>query len=123
MTGKKEKILYVQTCGVDRPERLYSPFILGMAAGAMDIEASIFFMINGVTVVKQGEAEKVKVGNFPALKTIMDQAVSAGVKLYVCEQSTQLFGIPKGNFIPEAKIVGAATLNDLALEAGAVISF
>jgi len=123
MPEKKDKVLYVQTSGVDRPERLYSPFILGMAACATDIEASVFFMIGGITVVRKGEAEKVKVGTFPDLKTIMDQAVKAGVKLYVCEQSTQLFGIPRGDFIPEAKIVGAVTLNDLALEAGAVMTF
>lgn len=123
MTGKNESILYVQTSGVDRPERLYSPFILAMAARVMDVEASIFFMIGGVQIVKIGEAEKIRLGGFPDLKSIMDQAVSEGVRLYVCEQSTQLLGIPRGDFIAEAKIVGAATLNDLALEAGAVMNF
>ena len=100
MSRKKDKILYVQTSGTDTPERLYSPFILGMSATAMGVEASVFFMIKGVTVVKNGEAEKVKIGSFPNLKSIIDQAVSAGVKLYVCEQSTQLFGIDRGDFIP-----------------------
>jgi predicted peroxiredoxin len=32
-------------------------------------------------------------------------------------------GIPSGDFIPEAKIAGAGTLNDLALDADAVLSF
>ncbi|MCK4576893.1 DsrE family protein, partial [candidate division WOR-3 bacterium] len=43
--------------------------------------------------------------------------------LYVCEQSTQLLGIDRGDFVPETKIVGAATLNDLALEADAILNF
>ena len=43
--------------------------------------------------------------------------------MYICEQSTQLLGIPRGDFIPEAKIAGAGTLNDLALDADSVISF
>jgi len=73
--------------------------------------------------VKRGEAEKVKIGSFPDLKEVMDQAIAAGVKLFVCEQSTQLLGIPRGEFIPQAKIVGAATLNDLALDADVVLSF
>ncbi len=123
MSKKKDKILYVQTSGVDTPERLYSPFILGMAATAMGVEASVFFMIKGVTAVKNGEAEKVKMGTFPDLKSIIDQAVIAGVKLYVCEQSTQLFGMSRGDFIPEAKIVGAATLTDLSLDANVVMTF
>jgi len=117
------KILYVQTSGLETPERLYAPFILGMTARAMDVEASIFFMIKGVTVVKKGEAEKVKIGSFPSLKEVLDQALKAGVKMYICEQSTQLLGIPRGDFIPEAKIAGAGTLNDLALDADSVLTF
>jgi predicted peroxiredoxin len=117
------KILYVQTSGLDTPERLYAPFILATTARAMDVEADIYFVIKGVTVVKKGEAEKIKLGDFPSLKEVMDQAVAAGVKLHVCEQSCQLFGMPRGDFTPEAQIVGAATLNDLALDADAILNF
>jgi predicted peroxiredoxin len=116
-------ILYVQTSGVDTPERTYAPFILGMTARAMDIEAEIFFMIKGITILKKGEAEKVKLGSFPSLKEVIDQAVKAGVKLYICEQSTQLLGMARGDFISEAKVAGAGTLNDLALDADSVITF
>ena len=117
------KILYIQTSGLDTPERLYAPFILGATARAMDVEASIFFMIKGILPLKKGEAEKVKIGSFPSLKDVIDQALAAGVKMFICEQSTQLLGIPRGDFIPEAKIAGAGTLNDLALDADSVISF
>ena len=122
MTNKK-KILYVQTSGVDTPTRLYSPFILGMTAKAMDIDATIYFLGSGITVVKKGEAEKVKVGNFPTLKEIMDQAAAAGVKFLACEQSTQLLNLDRGDFIEEAKVVGAATLNDLVLDADGTMWF
>ncbi len=120
---KTEKILYIQTSGPDRPERLYSPFILGMAALAMGVEAEVVFMIDGVKVVKKGEAEKIRLEAFPALAEIIGQALDAGVRIYVCEQSTQLLGIPRGDFIEDAKIIGAATLTDLSLEADAVITF
>jgi len=117
------KILYVQTSGTDTPERLYAPFVLGMTAAAMDIEASIFFMIKGITAVRKGEAEKIRLGSFPSLGEVMRQAIDAGVKIYICEQSSQLLGIPKGDFIPEGIIAGGATLNDLALDADAVVTF
>jgi predicted peroxiredoxin len=123
MAGKKKNILYVQTSGVDTPKRLYSPFVLGMTAKAMDIDATIYFLGLGVTVVKKGEAEKVKEGDFPTLKEIMDQAIDAGVQLLVCEQSTQLLNLDRGDFIPEAKVVGAATLNDLVLDANGTMWF
>jgi predicted peroxiredoxin len=117
----KKKILYIQTSGVDTPERTYSPFVLGATAAAMGLDATIYFLIKGVTIVKKGAAEKVKVGQFPTLRQVMDQAIKAGVKLVMCEQSCMLLDIARGEFIPEAKVVGAATLNDLALDADTVI--
>jgi predicted peroxiredoxin len=117
----KKKILYIQTSGVDTPERTYMPFVLAATASAMDMDATIYFVIKGITIVKEGAAEKVKVGQFPTLRQVMDQAIKAGVKFVVCEQSCMLLGVGRGEFIPEAKIVGAATLNDMALDADAVI--
>ncbi|WOF15639.1 sulfur reduction protein DsrE [Methanoplanus sp. FWC-SCC4] len=117
------KILYVQTSGTDTPERLYAPFILATTAVAMDIEADIYFMIKGITVMKKGEAEQIKIGSFPSLKDVIDQAKDAGITFYVCEQSTQLLGLERGDFIEGIKIAGAATLNDLAIEADSVITF
>ena len=119
----KKRILYVQTSGVDTPKRLYSPFVLGMTAEAMDIDATIYFLGLGITVVKKGEADKVREGSFPTVKEIMDQASAAGVKFMVCEQSTQLLNLDRGDFIEEAEIVGAATLNDLVLDADATMWF
>jgi len=121
--SEKKRILYVQTSGVDTPEKTYAPFILATTAVAMGIEATIYFVIKGVTVVKKGEAEKIKLGSFPTLKEVMDQAVKAGVKLLVCEQSCMLLGIPRGDFVNPAEIVGAATLNDLVLDADAALCF
>jgi len=121
--ANKKKILYVQTSGVDTPKRLYSPFVLGMTAKAMDIDATIYFLGLGITVVKKGEAEKVKEGNFPTVKEIMDQAAAAGVEFLVCEQSTQLLNMDRGDFVEGAKIVGAATLNDLVLDADGTMWF
>ncbi len=119
----KKKILYVQTSGVDQPERAYAPFILATTAAIMNVEATVYFLINGITLVKKGEAERIKLGGFPSLSEVMSQALKAGVKLIVCEQSCNLLGIPRGDFVPEANIVGAATLNDLALEADSVLCF
>jgi len=121
MTDKK-KIVYLQTSGIDTPERLYAPFILATTAAAMGQEPIVYFFIKGVTAVKKGEAEKIRIGEFPRLSEVIDQAVQAGVKLMVCEQSCMLLGLDRGDFIESAQVVGAATLNDLVLDADAVIS-
>lgn len=120
---RKTSLLYVQTSGTETPERLYSPFVLAMTARAMDINATIYFLGKGITVVKKGEAERIKVGAFPTLKKVMDQAVAAGVRMMVCDQSTQLFNLKRGDFVEAAQIVGAATLNDLVLESDGTMWF
>ncbi len=116
-------LLYVQTSGIDTPERLYSPFILAQTAKAMGIDATIYFLGTGITVVKKGNAEKIRIGQFPSLKEVMDQTIKAGVKLMVCEQSCQLINLGRGEFVHDAEIVGAATLNDLVLEADGTMWF
>ena len=118
----KKKIVYLQTSGTDTPERLYAPFILATTAAAMGQEPIVYFFIKGITAVKKGEAEKIRIGEFPRLSEVIDQAVGAGVKLMVCEQSCMLLGLDRGDFIEPAQVVGAATLNDIVLDADAVIS-
>lgn len=124
MTEKK-KILYVQTSGPAAPERQYAPLILAQTAIAMDIEPIIFYLGFGLKVLLKGEAEKIKIGAFPALHEVMQQAAGQGVKIMACQQSIQLFGgeINPANLIEGAVIAGAATLNDLALDADAILTF
>jgi predicted peroxiredoxin len=118
-----KKILYVLTSGLDAPHRLYAPFVLAATARAMEIEATIYFVMKGVEVIKKGEAEKIKMGNFPPLSEVINQAIEAGVKLVACDQSTQLIGLERGGYVEECGIVGSATLNDLSLEADAILTF
>jgi len=119
------QILYVQTSGTDTPERLYSPLILAQTARAMGLEATVYFLGLGLKVLVKGEAEKIKIGEFPNLLEVLQQTAAQGVKIMACQQSMQLFGgeIDAKDLIEEAQVAGAATLNDLALDAGAVLAF
>jgi predicted peroxiredoxin len=122
---QKKKILYVQTSGIDNPRRLYSPFILAQTAKAMDIEPTIYFLGQGITVVEKGKAEAIKMGSFPTLKEVMDATIKQGIPLLVCQQSMQVFGekLTETDFVKGAKIVGAATLNSLVLDADGTMWF
>ncbi len=121
----KKKLLYVQTSGISTPQRLYSPFILAQTAVSMDIEPTIYFLGEGISVVQKGNAEKIKMGNFPSLKEVMDATANMGVKMLVCQQSMQVFGenLTVEDFVEACKIVGAATLNDLVLESDGAMWF
>ncbi len=114
-------ILYVQTS--DDPERQYSPLVLAQSAKAMDIEAKVYYLGQGLRILKAGEAEKIKVGNFPNVAEMLKKTIEMGIPIYVCEASKQMLGWDKVELDPDFKIVGAATLNDLVLEADSTMWF
>jgi len=63
---KDEKfILYVQTSDV--PERQYSPLVLAQTAKNMDLNPKIYYMGQALKILLPGEAEKIKLGNFPSI--------------------------------------------------------
>jgi predicted peroxiredoxin len=120
---EKKRMLYVQTSGVNSPMRLYSPIVLATVAASMNLDATVYFLGMGLSVIKRGAAEKIQLGSFPALSEMMQKAVDAGVKFMVCDQSSQLMGLGRGDYVDGAEIVGAATLNDLVLDADGVLCF
>ena len=120
MTDKKS-ILYVQTSDV--PERQYSPLVLAQTAKAMDIDAKVYFLGQGLKLLLPGEAEKIKLGTFPSVKEMIDRTIKMDIPILVCEASKQMFGWQKVDLIPGVKIVGAATLNDLALDSDTTMWF
>jgi predicted peroxiredoxin len=118
---KGDSILYVQTS--DDPERQYSPLVLAQIAKAMDIEAKVYYLGQGLRVLTPGAAEKIKLGSFPSLSEMIQQTLDMGIEILVCEASKQMLGWEKVDLLPGTKIVGAATLNDLALESDTTMWF
>lgn len=118
---EENSILYVQTS--DAPERQYSPLVLAQTAKAMDIEAKVYYLGMGLKILTPGTAEKIKLGDFPSVHEMIKKTLDIGIEIYVCEASKKMLGWEKVELIPGVKVVGAGTLNDLALEAGATMWF
>ena len=114
-------ILYVQTS--DIPERQYSPLVLAQTAKAMGLKAIVYYLGQGLRILLPGAAEKIKLGTFPTVAEMLQKTMQVGIEIDVCEASRQMLGWEKVNLIKGVKIVGAATLNDLALEAAATMWF
>ena len=110
-----ESILYVQTG--DIPERQYSPLVLAQIARAMDIDAKVYFLGQSLKILASGEAEKIKVGSFPNVADMINKTLEMRIPIYVCEASKKRLGWDNVKLIDGVKVVGAATLYDLVLEA------
>lgn len=85
----------------------------------MDIKPVVYYLGTGLKILKPGEAERIKLGAFPSVKEMIDKTMDMGIEILVCEASKRMLGWEKVDLIPGVKIVGAATLNDLVLEADA----
>lgn len=120
-----KKILVIQTHGIETPRRTYSPLYYAMAATAMEMQAMVWFTMDGTNQLKKGAAEKIKLDpkSDVTLKTMLEQAMEADVKLAVCQQSMALFDMTKADLIDGITILGATSIIDLALNADHVMYF
>ena len=117
----KKMILYVLT--TDEATKQYSPLVLAQTAEMMELKPVIYYLGTSLKILKPGEAEKIKLGSFPSVAEMLQKTIKMGITIYVCEASKRMLGLEKVDLIPGVKIVGAGTLNDLALDAGATMWF
>lgn len=118
-----KKMLYVLTSGSESPKRAYAALLLATAAASAGDEATVYFITGGVSVIEKGEAERTRLGDLPPLELVLREAVEAGVRLEACEESCMLLGLVKGDLVEDVRIVGATSLNDMAADADAVLTF
>ena len=119
--SENKQILYVQTS--DAPERQYSPLVLAQTAKAMDLEPVVYYLGMGLKVLRPGAADDIKMGTFPSVGDMLRQTMDMGIPVYVCEASKQMLGWEEVSLIDGTKVVGAGTLNDLALDSGSTMWF
>lgn len=117
----ENSILYVVT--TDEPTKQYSPLVLAQTAKMMDLKPMVYYLGTSLKILKHGEAEKIKLGNFPNVLDMIKKTLDMDIEIYVCEASKQMLGWDNVELIPGVKIVGASTLNDLVLDAGATMWF
>ena len=97
--------------------------MLARSAKAMGQNPVLYYLGMGLTMLQPGALEKVQLGSFPSAGEMMAAALADGIPVYACEASKQMLGWESVELIDGAKVVGAATLNDLALDASATICF
>ncbi|TFG98422.1 sulfur reduction protein DsrE [Candidatus Thorarchaeota archaeon] len=99
--------------GPEAAERCFGPFVTGTTAQAIDVEVTIFLMMDAVLLMKKGMAEKVIAPGFPPLPELIDSFLENGGTLHVCSNSVVFRGIKKEDLRDERiEIAGAATMVD-----------
>jgi predicted peroxiredoxin len=124
MDDEVKRILYVQTTGVEQPERSATVFFLAASGAAMDLEVGIFFTQFGPTLLQRGVPETLRVRKGGVtLSHFMEQARDVGVKFYVCQPSLELTDLKMQDLIDGVEMIGGAAFNSMALDADRVVCF
>jgi predicted peroxiredoxin len=120
----KNKILIIMTSGKDTPRRCATPFFFASLAAATDYEISMFFTIDGTTLLQKGMAEKVypREGGENVAK-YLNMCLDADIPFYCCTASMELHDLKKEDLIENVTLVGGAKMWELAEECGTVLTF
>jgi uncharacterized protein len=105
----RDKVLVAQSNGIGNAERAYATFIFSKAALSMGKEVTIFLLMDGVSIAKKGNAEKVKHPAFDRLDKLMTEIIEKGAKVYVCELSAEFRGMKQEDLVNGTGLAGAAT--------------
>jgi uncharacterized protein involved in oxidation of intracellular sulfur len=120
-----EKILYIGTAAAENPEKAAMPFVMALAALAMDIGATICLQGNGVYLAQKGYAEKMaSPGGFPPVANLLHDFIDLGGNLLVCVPCIKERHIDEAvDLIEGARTTAAGALNIEATESKAVFVY
>ena len=120
----EDAVLIIMTSGPDTPRRCATPFFFASLAAAMDYEVNMFFTIDGTLLLKKGMAETIypKEGGKP-VSDFLEEALDSGVHFLACTASTELHDLQPTDLIDKVKMVGGATMWQLAEESATVLTF
>ncbi|MBG0776364.1 MAG: DsrE family protein [Desulfovibrionaceae bacterium] len=124
MSEKQEKILYICTHANDDPEKAHLPFVLGNAALATDIKATVVLQSNGVYLAQKGFVDHmVSGGGFPPIKKLVADFLEQGGEIKVCKPCIAERNIDESDLIDGAVTTAGGALNIAAIEADAIFTF
>jgi predicted peroxiredoxin len=118
-----DKVLIIVNSGPETPHRCATPFYFASVAAAMDYEVTMYFVSDGLLLLKPGVAETVhaKAGGKPISDFVHD-AMAAGVHMLACSASAELHDLGQADLLPGVLLAGAATIWELAEECKTVLT-
>lgn len=124
MPEKEEKIMFICTHGADHPEKAAMPFVMGNAALAMDVKATIVLQGDAVYLARNGFLENmVKPGGFDSFTKLVSDFLELGGELKVCVPCIKERNIDPADLIEGAETTAAGRLITDSIEADAVFTY
>jgi uncharacterized protein len=119
-----DSVMIIMTSGPDTPRRCATPFFFASLAVAMEYDVTMFFTIDGTLLLKKGLAETIypKAGGKP-VSDFIAEAMEGGVKFLACTASTELHDLQVSDLMDGVKMVGGASMWQIAEDCKTVLTF
>lgn len=118
----EEKLVFVLSKGLNYPDIARTTLMVAALSASMGIRTILFCFQDGVEIMVKGalDNEKKEPG-VPTVRQRLNEAIEAGVEIYVCSQTLVVRNIREEDLIQQAKVAGAGTLVHMAMDAKNVI--
>jgi len=125
-TKKEDENLFlvVLRTGLNQPGQVRAAFMYASLAAAMGQDTVVYCVQEGADAAKKDVAAKdTSPAGGPTISQRIAEALDMGVRLEVCEQTASVRNIKPEDLIPEAKLIGGASLIDYAIRARGTLTF
>ncbi|MCF7811086.1 DsrE family protein [bacterium] len=120
---KNEKIVIIATHGPEDPERATLPFVMGNAALALDVEATVVLQGTAVLLAVIDCYRHVFAGGLPPLKELVDTFIELGGRILVCGPCIKERQITEEMLVNMAEVSAAGKVVMATIEADAVLNY
>ena len=108
------KLLLVSTYGSDCAERCYAPYVIGLTALHTDHEVTIFHMMDAAELAIEDVVNSIRAPPpMEPFASIVSQAMEAGARVVICEQSANFRKIKKEDMRKDVSMGDVLELLDL----------
>ena len=118
-----EKLVIICTYGPENPEKATIPFVMATAALASEVDVTMAFQSNAVLLGKKDIALHVPEAGFTPLSDLIDVFIEEGGKIFLCGPCVTTRKLNPEDFLPDLKVVNAATLVKEVMSANATLVY
>jgi predicted peroxiredoxin/TusA-related sulfurtransferase len=116
--------LVVLRSGLNAPGQVRAAFMYASLAAAMGQDTVVYCVQEGADAAKSDVPQKdSSPQGGPTISQRIAEALDMGVRIEVCEQTASVRNIRAEDLIPEAKLIGGASLIDYAIRARGQLTF
>ena len=110
-----KKYLFVVSTGTAEPKKAFSPFYYANASAAMGFDTTMFFLAEGPSLIKKGNAENIRTSeDGEPLKKVIDISLHSGVRMLCCSTAAKVVWKMKDDDILDGiQFAGASTLLEM----------